>query len=92
MLLSLLPFGLIWELPKVLSTTEDAHLKGMSTFEADEHLQALMPSHYKGWASALRPIRTGRDGFEHPPPDAGLLPPAPAKRLDPFERPQAAPA
>jgi hypothetical protein len=27
-------------LPEVLNTTEDAHLKTMSTFEAEEHLQA----------------------------------------------------
>ncbi len=25
--------------PKVLNSTEDAHLKSMSTFETDEHLQ-----------------------------------------------------
>ena len=29
-------------LPKVLNSTEDAHVKGMSNFETDEHLQALM--------------------------------------------------
>ncbi len=27
----------------MLNSTEDAHLKNVSTFEADEHLQALMP-------------------------------------------------
>ena len=27
----------------VLNSTEGAHLKNMSTFEADEHLQALTP-------------------------------------------------
>jgi hypothetical protein len=27
----------------MLNTTEDAHTKSMSTFEADEHLQALTP-------------------------------------------------
>ena len=27
--------------PKVLNTTEDAHIKSMSTFETDEHRQAL---------------------------------------------------
>jgi hypothetical protein len=26
---------------KVLNPTEDAHTKGMSTFEGDEHLQTL---------------------------------------------------
>jgi hypothetical protein len=29
---------------KVLNSTEDAHTKSMSTFETDEHLQALVPS------------------------------------------------
>jgi hypothetical protein len=29
-------------LPKVLNSTEDAHLNDMSTFAADQHLQALM--------------------------------------------------
>ena len=33
-----------FQLPKVLNSSEDAHTKGMSTFEADEHLQALTPS------------------------------------------------
>jgi hypothetical protein len=28
----------------VLNSTEDAHTKSMSTFETDEHLQALVPS------------------------------------------------
>jgi hypothetical protein len=30
------PFG---RLPKVLNSSEDGHLKNMSTFEADEHLR-----------------------------------------------------
>jgi hypothetical protein len=29
-------------LPKVLNSTEDAHTKSMSTFEADEHLQEML--------------------------------------------------
>jgi hypothetical protein len=29
---------------KVLNSTEDAHTTSMSTFEIDEHLQALTPS------------------------------------------------
>jgi hypothetical protein len=29
------------EAAKVLNSPEDAHLKSMSTFEADEHLQAI---------------------------------------------------
>ena len=28
---------------KVLNSTEDAHIKDMSTFEIDEHLQATVP-------------------------------------------------
>jgi hypothetical protein len=28
----------------VLNSSEDAHIIGMSTFETDEHLQALTPS------------------------------------------------
>jgi len=31
---------------KVLNSTEDAHTKSMSTFEADEHLRMLTPSQY----------------------------------------------
>jgi hypothetical protein len=31
--------GTFRRLPKVLNCTEDAHIKGMSTFETDEHLQ-----------------------------------------------------
>jgi hypothetical protein len=31
------------QLPKVLNFAEDAHQKNMSTFEADEHLQATPP-------------------------------------------------
>jgi hypothetical protein len=30
------------EIAKVLNSSEDAHTKCMSTFETDEHLQALM--------------------------------------------------
>jgi hypothetical protein len=29
---------------KVLNSTEGAHIENMSTFEADEHLQALTPA------------------------------------------------
>ncbi len=29
--------------PKVLNSTEGAHIQNMSTFETDEHLQALTP-------------------------------------------------
>jgi hypothetical protein len=36
----------LFSLPKVLNTTEDAHKKTMSTFETDEHLQALTPSQH----------------------------------------------
>ena len=32
------------EIAKVLNSTEDAHIKDMSTFETEEHLQALTPS------------------------------------------------
>jgi hypothetical protein len=31
------------ECPKVLNSTEGAHMKNMSAFEADEHLQELTP-------------------------------------------------
>jgi hypothetical protein len=31
--------GEVHECPKVLNSSEDAHTKTMSTFEADEHLQ-----------------------------------------------------
>ena len=31
------------EIAKVLNSSEDAHIKTMSTFETDEHLQALTP-------------------------------------------------
>jgi hypothetical protein len=30
--------------PKVLNSTEDAHIKNMSTFEADEHLPRPLAS------------------------------------------------
>jgi hypothetical protein len=39
---------------KMLKTTEDAHLKTMSTFETDEHLQELTPRKFaKGATEAL---------------------------------------
>jgi hypothetical protein len=31
---------------KVLNSTEGTHIENMSTFEADQHLQALTPSQY----------------------------------------------
>jgi hypothetical protein len=35
--------GWVWALPEALNSTEDAHVKSMSTFETNEQLQAKPP-------------------------------------------------
>jgi hypothetical protein len=51
----------LFSLPKVLNSTEDAHMESMGTFQADEHLQAPTPSErgssLAGGTLALESIR-----------------------------------
>jgi hypothetical protein len=49
----------LFKTAKVLNSTEDAHMKGMSTFETDEHLQA--PT----WGRRIAGRRPARKRSDH---------------------------